>query len=143
MACGQGFIESLKEYKGAKLSVWIQGFFRELKLAWQRAWRGYDDTEVWDIEGAFLVRTEKILRAFRDRDGYGRFPRLDGTNDYMSEEETFAILSEMIQAFKCADDEACYEEMYGVSPYQDIVLNLSNKDEGWRRINACAKETEK
>ena len=142
MACGKGFIESIKEYKGAKPSVWFEGFFREVKYAWQRAWRGYDDSEVWDIEGTFMVRTEKVLRAFRDRDGYGCFPRLDGTNDYMSEAETCAVLTEMIQAFRCADDDVCYEEMYGISPFVDPLMNTSNK-EGWRRANECAKETER
>lgn len=143
MACGKGFIESVKEYKGAKPSVWLKCVLREIKWAWQRAWRGFDDSEVIDVAGAFFERTERLLKAFRDSDNYGCFPRLDGTNEYMSEAETYALLTEMIRVFENTDDDVCYEEMYGVNPYEDPVFNLDNKDEYWRRVKACAKEAER
>ena len=50
---GCRFIHRLKELK------W------NIKYAWQRAWRGWDDTEKFAMGYNFIERTKQILQSYR------------------------------------------------------------------------------
>jgi len=81
---GMSFINRLKDLK------------RELKYAWQRAWRGYDDCDVWGFGDAII---EKIVLILND------FIKLG--HSYPSEltsEEWESILKEMLIYFQNADE---------------------------------------
>lgn len=92
-------LEDLKELKWTKWDtftswVWyrpvrrIKHIFYEIKYGFQRMFRGYDDTEIFNLDWAFIDKYTKILQDFRESTcGY------PGT---MTEEEWDAILDRMI-----------------------------------------------
>lgn len=44
----------LKETHGMRLSYKIKALYWQLRYAWQRAWRGYDDTDVFNYSTSFF-----------------------------------------------------------------------------------------
>lgn len=61
-----GLKDFWKTYKGCGIRYKIGHLFRELKYAFQRAWRGYDDSEVWSIDESFRVRMIHILSDYKN-----------------------------------------------------------------------------
>ena len=62
-------MNTLKEFnndtKGYSLKYKIYEFYWALRYAWQRAWRGYDDRDVFNCDYRFLERMLLILRDFK------------------------------------------------------------------------------
>lgn len=52
--------------KGMSVIYKTKSFMWALKYAWQRAWRGYDDTEVFGLNDAFIERMLPIIKDFRE-----------------------------------------------------------------------------
>lgn len=77
----------------------IKDFFRNIKYAWQRATRGYDDLACWNINNWFLEMMPKLLdHMIYDRCGHP----LGLTEDKWTE-----ILSEMKHCFVEANEDTC------------------------------------
>lgn len=51
--------------KGMSFFWRVENLFWELRYAWQRAWRGYDDVEIFDLSFAFFCRMPVLLRQFK------------------------------------------------------------------------------
>lgn len=47
--------------KGCRLGLVFKELRYELKLAWQRAWRGYDDIFCWNMDSVFVEVFYKLL----------------------------------------------------------------------------------
>lgn len=82
----------LKDYfkivKGSGLRYKLSKLRYELKYAWQRAWRGYDDTDVLNLNDNF---TEKYLMILKDlRKSHHGFP------GSITNEEWESVLDKMI-----------------------------------------------
>lgn len=115
--------------KGARLSFRIKEFCWELRYAWQRAWRGYDFTDVFELGFNFVERMPFLLREFKkyndalfpNIDDNGKLPSEYKSIDELSltEEETDAILDEMIFYFENCNEDVVYERLYGIDPYKD------------------------
>ena len=93
----------------------IQMLLVELRYAWQRAWRGYDDVDVRSFGPLFMERTLKILRIFRQRNII-QLPTFDQTGKittFLSDDETNAVLDRMIRCFELADEDAVFELLWG------------------------------
>ena len=60
-----GLREFKKTYKDCSLRYKAKELYWQLKYAWQRAWRGYDDVEVFELSGRFTERMLLILKDFR------------------------------------------------------------------------------
>lgn len=110
-----GLREFVKEYKKARLTYKIKSLRWELRYAWQRAWRGYDDVEVFDLSYKFVERMTHILKDFKENN-IALFPNSDyqGTNPLsdisLNEKETDAVLDEMIYHFENSDINAWPEK---------------------------------
>lgn len=110
-----GLREFRKEYKKAKLTYKIKSLWWEIRYAWQRAWRGYDDTEVFELSYKFTERMIQILKDFRENN-IALFPNPDykDTVNYtdisLNEKETNAVIDEMIYHFENSDINAWTEK---------------------------------
>ena len=110
-----GLREFSKEYKKARITYKIKSLKWELRYAWQRAWRGYDDVEVFDLSYKFIERMTQILKDFR-KNNIALFPNPDYqdtvhlTDISLSEKETNDVLDEMINHFENSDINAWTEE---------------------------------
>jgi|LSQX01.2.fsa_nt_gb hypothetical protein len=83
-----GLKNIFKNLEGASLGYRLRHIRYELKYAWQRAWRGYDDSMVFDMNDTFIELYREILKDFKEN--------LHGYPGTMTEEEWNDILDEMI-----------------------------------------------
>jgi len=58
---GFNFKEFIKENEGSRIRYKFRMFKHEMKCAWQRAFRGYDDIELWNLDKVFVERYIEIL----------------------------------------------------------------------------------
>lgn len=88
--------------KGMSVIYKTKSFMWALKYAWQRAWRGYDDTEVFGLNDSFIQRMLPIMKDFR-RNNMGLF--CDGYN-VLTMKQTNEIIDEMIDLLEHSDENA-------------------------------------
>lgn len=119
----------LKRTKGMGLKWKIETIYWELRYAWQRAWRGYDFTDVFELGFNFVDRMPFLLREFKKYNN-ALFPNIDDNGNFPSEyksidelsltkEETDAVLDELIFYFENCNEDFVYKRLYGVDPYED------------------------
>ena len=137
------FINSRKE------KIRLRHFFRklrwELKYAWCRAWRGYDDVDFFECFEMFRRRMIRIFEDFINH-GHGllnlpnqsehydellkRFPK-----GYFDEKNTELIYQTMIFHLQMMDEDYVEKILYG-----DNVYNDDYKVEDYKRINSVMKQ---
>jgi hypothetical protein len=83
-----GLKNIFKDLEGASLGYRLRHIRYELKYAWQRAWRGYDNSMVFDMNDTFIELYREILKDFKEN--------LHGYPGTMTEEEWNDMLDEMI-----------------------------------------------
>ena len=94
----------------------IAAIMFELRYAWQRAWRGYDDEEVFDLGYRFAARMPYLLKDFKQHnDCLFREPE----KGMYTAEETDQIIDDMIFYFLNCSETAVYQRMYGVGIAED------------------------
>lgn len=112
-----GLREFNKEYKGTSFAWRSQMFFQEIKYAWQRAWRGYDDQDIFEFSGQFLNRTVKILEEFKESNCslFCKPDYVNGSNNnindsFYTEKETNEIIDKIIFGLKNSDGDKIIED---------------------------------
>lgn len=119
--------------KGMSFFWRVQRLFWELRYAWQRAWRGYDDVEIFDLGFAFFSRMPVLLRQFKACN-ISLF--YDDEHDCdMTEEETDAIIDKMIWYFDNCDENTVIDRLYPDISLQDYGARLT-----WADYKAIADE---
>ncbi len=107
----------LKPFKGAGLGCKLTVIFVNLKYAWQRVWRGYDDRDLYDCNIMFRDRMKKTLESLR----HEQFFRMwavpeqyanDFENKWFSNEQVDAILDTMLFHLKMMDDSYVEKLLY-------------------------------
>lgn len=101
-----------KRIKGFRIGFRLREMMWELRYAWQRAWRGYDSTDVFELGFNFISLMPVLLREFRDKT-IAMLPDPDHPERPHSEEETQQILDEMISCFENCDEDVVWERMVG------------------------------
>ena len=97
--------------KGAGLGYKIKELGWQLRYAWQRAWRGYDSVDVFDLWYAFANKMPVLLKEFKKRN-IGLFYD-EELNRYLDEDETNQVLDELIFYFENCDDGVVYDRLLG------------------------------
>jgi hypothetical protein len=108
---GCRFIHRLKELK------W------NLKYAWQRAWRGWDSRDMFNIDTSFIERQKTILKEYRIKH-HGLFTvpeeyRNDFNKLYFDEKETDMIIDTMLYHLELMDEDNVEKLLYGKNVYDD------------------------
>ena len=147
---------SLKSLKGCSLKYKIKSIRRNLRYAWQRAWRGYDDTDVFDFNSNFNEKIIEILKHLKKyREGRWWVPDeyekiIKGTEylpvagkEIFSEDQVDAILDTMIFHFKMCDEDYVIEKLYGHKIADAPMINdkfLINYD--YKKIGKIIKQNQ-
>lgn len=117
------------EMRGRGMKWIIKTLCYELRYAWQRAWRGYDDTDVFELGSNFAKRMSVLLREFKEYNDC-LFPDLDRNDgSSLTEAHTNAIIDEMIFYFDNCDEDVVYKRLYGSEPYEDGYSHAK-----WKRV---------
>lgn len=125
-----GFKGVLKNTKSMSLKWKIKELYWQLRYAWQRAWVGYDYTDIFELGFNFVERMPFLLKEFKENN-IALFPDLDNpSNLSLTEEETDAIIDEMIFYFENCDEEVVYKRLYGVDSFDDEYVY-----EKWKIVN--------
>jgi len=106
--------------------------YYSIKYGFQRMFRGYDDTEVFDFDVVFIRKFTKILTKIKDNNVF-IFRNVD-TNEYMSDEEQEKFLNHWIDLLKNSDEDELYEQKF---------LNKQHHGESYQEFVYCSKAAEK
>ena len=115
----------LRYHKGESLRHYLRNLFGEFRYAWQRAWRGYDDSAIYDMAYNFAECMPTLLKEFKkNNDGlFGYFE--NGEYRGLTAEQTNAVLDEMIFYFESCDYDTVCKRLYGnkkLSEHEQSVL---------------------
>lgn len=117
-----------KKTAGAGFCWKIRALIFELKFAWQRAWRGYSDSDVWDICDEMTVTLPALLKEFR-KCHHGLFVD-EATHVILTEEETDAVIDELVFYLENCDEDIVYERLFGIDPYKEPDFNKAR----WQQV---------
>lgn len=116
-----GLKNMFKGLQGTSLGYRLRHIKYELKYAWQRAWRGYDDSMVFNIDHTFIELYKEIFKTFKENLYF--YPAT------MTEKEWNDTLDKMIK---------CLDKMYHIlyeSDNDDVVLIEDEKNEFFELFN--------
>ena len=111
-----------KTYKGASFGYRLRELRWQLRYAWQRAWRGYSDVDVFDFSYAFMEKIVLILKDFRKNNialwiedkGSDAYTQLDKT-------QTDAILDKMIALAENSNSDAWVDMGLNPQKPEDMI----------------------
>ena len=112
-----GLRHALEKTRGASLRFRVRDFLWELRYAWQRAWLGYDRTDVFEL-GYNIVNKMPILLTDFLENNIGLFYDREAGRQ-LDEEETNVIIKEMIFYFENCDEDHVYQRLYKKPYYED------------------------
>jgi hypothetical protein len=120
-----GLKHTLADAKGTSIRIKASLIRRELHYAWQRAWRGYDDQDIYDLCFRAEDRLLVLLREYRQKN----------TSLFMdtailqplSAHETDAIIDEMIHCLEMCNEEARLDVMCVTMPDAQQRQELYNE----------------
>lgn len=142
------FISSRKEKP--KLRRFFRELRWELKYAWRRAWRGYDDVDFFECFDIFRRRMIRILEDFINHghayltiptqsEHYNellkRFPE-----GYFDEEHTEIIYRTMIYHLQMMDEDYVEKILYGNNVYDDDYEIDCRSIEDIKKINSVMEQ---
>ena len=115
--------------EGAGLRWKIQALGYELKFAWQRAWKGYADPDVWDITDVIIGTVPVLLREYRDTHHVLFVDETTGRS--LNEEETVEVIDQLIFYLENCDEDVVYERLFGIAPHKEATFNHAR----WKQAN--------
>lgn len=103
------------KYKGCKFSYKLKQLRWELRYAWRRAWKGFDDQDIFNLNDQFIDRMIVLLTEY-NKHNISLFvdPKSPkGELKYFTEEETRQVVEQMIWYFENCKQEVVGERLYG------------------------------
>ena len=103
----------LKEVEDCGVRYKIKHMLWQLKYAWQRAWRGYDDTDIFNMDDNLRTKMITMLEKYNEtRCGVFFKPNKNTIDDVMTNEETSDIIKKMIELLHKSDEWFYYDDDY-------------------------------
>lgn len=143
-----GLKGSWKETKTWRLKHRLRELKWNLKYAWQRAWRGWDSRDMFNMDISFIERYKEILKYFRKHHhGLFNIP-LEYQQDFnnrlhFNEEETDAIIDMMIYHLEMMDEDNVEKVVYGTNVYDDDYDFTNYTLYKCKRINSIMQQNKK
>lgn len=141
-----GLKGSWKETKGCYLWHRLKELRWNLKYAWQRAWRGWDSRDMFNIDTSFISREKEILKAYRKN----HYTLLNVPEEYIhmfdnrlffNEDETNMILDMLIFHLDMMDEDYVEKLLYGKNIYDDdYVFDKDFAIEKCKRISSIIEQ---
>lgn len=114
-----------ERYRGNRKSYKVSSFLMELKWAWQRAWKGYDDCDAFGFSDRFPKRMALILEEYKMNTTkcfsvpsgsihYESLGRVYGSTGerIFRRDETVAIIDTMIWHLKMMDEDFVEDQLH-------------------------------
>lgn len=124
----------------------------ELKYAWNRAWNGYDDADVFGFDESFrermivcldrLEKTRHCLFIVPEEYKY-QFCNTDEDNDlkYFTDEQTSVIIQTIIFHLKMSDEDYVEKKLYGENIYDEDYTWMNTRSD-FLRIESVRKQNQ-
>ena len=122
--------------KGASLGFKIKELRWQIRYAWRRAWFGYDDVDVFDLGYSFAYKMPVLLRDFK-KNNVALFYD-EEADKHLNEEETNAVLDEMIFYFDNCDENVVYDRVLGKD--WDYKFDREDMIKADAELNRCREE---
>lgn len=103
------------KYKGCRFLYKLKQLRWELRYAWRRAWKGFDDQDIFNLNDQFIDRMIVLLTEY-NKHNISLFvdPKSPkGELKYFTEEETRQVVEKMIWYFENCKEEVVGERLYG------------------------------
>ena len=136
-----GLKGSWKETKGCNFGYRLRDLKWNLKYAWQRAWRGWDSRDMFNMHTSFIDRRKEILKAYR-KNHYTllnipeEYRYMFGNRLFFDEYETNMILDTMIYHLEMMDEDYVEKAVYGKNIYDDDYNFMDSSLEKRHRIDS-------
>ena len=130
-------------YKGCRFLYKLKQLIWELRYAWRRAWEGFDDQDIFNLNDQFIDRMIVLLTEY-NKHNLSLFvdpESPEGELKYFTEEETRQVVAKMIWYFENCKEEVVGERLYGEDwmDIKDIKVYESIHDEMIRCKNMAFK----
>ena len=103
------------KYKGCRFRYKLRQLRWELRYAWRRAWKGFDDQDIFSLYDQFIDRMIVLLTEY-NKHNVSLFVDPEspkGELNYFTEEETRQVVEKMIWYFENCKEEVVGERLYG------------------------------
>lgn len=145
---------SLKELKGCSFRYKIKRTITNLRYAWQRAWKGFDDTDVFNFSWSFEEKIIEILYEYKKIRSAGwwvpkEYQKSIKNIEYLKEADSYiftdeqvdAILDTMIFHFQMSDEDYVMKKLYGYNFYDDEIVS-EKIDYDYKKIAKVRKQNQ-
>lgn len=99
-----GLKDFCKTHKGYSFLFKMKQLYWQIKYAWQRAWNGYDNTDIFELNNNFIQKMLPIMKDFR-KHNVGLFYDTDNCKP-LNKEETNEIINKMVYLLENSDENA-------------------------------------
>lgn len=107
-----------KKHRGARLRFRVKEYIWDVRYAWQRAWRGYDNSDIFELCYNFLNKMPILLSEYKKKNDTLFYDQ--DRKVYLTKTEMDELLDKMIFLFSNAgDNEPDYVRLFGISSYDD------------------------
>ena len=135
-----GLKGSWRETRGCRLWYRLSRLKWSLRYAWQRAWRGWDDTDMFAMMDVFIERYKEILKDYR-KNHHCLFNVPKEYKDvfnkaHFNENETNMIIDTMIFHLEMMDEDYVEKLLYGKNIYNDDYNPSEITIDRYRRISS-------
>ena len=149
-----GFKNVFSSIEGVGLRNKLSTIKRELRYAAERAWKGYDSTDVFECAFNFQKWMINVLEEFNkyheclfwvpeESEYYEELGTPEGNRRCFNEEETKSIISTMIWHLKMMDADFCEKVLFGSCIYDDDYKIGCRSTEDRKRISSVVKQNKK
>lgn len=131
------------KYKGCSFLYKLKQLRWELRYAWRRAWKGFDDQDIFNLNDQFIDRMIVLLTEY-NKHNISLFVNPEspkGELNYFTEEETREVIEKMIWYLENCKEEVVGERLYGEDwmDIKDVNVNKSIYDDMLRCKNIAFK----
>lgn len=132
-----------KSTKGAGLRHRLLTLKWELRYAWQRAWRGYDDTFVFNADSVFLTLLPEVLADYKKNNNACFVTGWDEKTKsplVLSFEETNAIIAKTRDTLIKAGEEYYFDLGEKTGEHIDFKEQYRLQEENWNKAMDLIKK---
>lgn len=144
----------LEQYKGCIFIYKIKHIFKELKWAFQRAWRGYDSRDIWGLNDRFIDRLIILLKDYKENchclwwcpEGYdwSKICEKDKVTEcyFFTSEQMEAIIDTLIFYLQMCDEDFVEKQLFGSNVFDDGYEVGSRTLDDIRKIQKIRKQNQ-
>ena len=140
-----GLKGSWKRTKGCRLRHRLSELKWDIKYAWQRAWRGYDSRDLFNMDICFIERYKEILKRYRKiHIGLLNIPdeykdEFNGRS-YFNDNETNMIIDTMIYHLELMNEDYVEKLLYGSNVHDEDYDPKKYTFDKSKRINTVMNQ---